>query len=534
MESAKNSTVSGRIYRYNLALTLTAVLISGALSLYLTLAVRQNDYDRTIQNVACFVSELDIVRSALGSGTPFGDHREELTESLDLVRSSFEEIDLLVLCDDRSIRYYHNDLGKVGELFQGDDQAAILSGQEPYISEAEGTLGMQRRAFFPVTDGSGKRIGFVMCSVLTSSLTRIRSHIIGIFLCLLLALSALGVLLSRAVTNKMRKLFMGHQPEEFRRLYIERTEVIDALDEGIIAINQESRIILINRAARHILKLPEDAEVEGVSLPVLFPEARLQETLESGETRYNTNQVIQKQTVLSSHIPIVHRQKIVGAAAILRDKSEAEKLAEELTGTRHMVDTLRAFNHEFMNKLHIILGFLEMKEVDKAKAYILETSLVSGEAVSHINQTVPLPNLAALLIGKLIRASELGIRFSLKSDSHFYQKEVELPVDCLITLVGNLLENAMDELNREAFPVKKIELGIYSENGHTMITCDDTGGGIPENILASIYDRNTTTKGPGHGTGFALIREVVDCYGGTIQIDTELGLGTSIEITLPV
>lgn len=199
-----------------------------------------------------------------------------------------------------------------------------------------------------------------------------------------------------------------------------------------------------------------------------------------------------------------------------------------------MVDTLRAFNHEFMNKLHIILGFLEMKDVDRVKAYILETSLVSGEAVSYINQTVPLPNLAALLIGKLIRASELGIRFSLKLDSHFYQKEAGLPVDCFITLVGNLLENAMDELNSDDYPVKKIELGIYSEDSHTMITCDDTGGGIPEDILSSIYERGTTTKGPGHGTGFALIREVVDCYEGTVQINTELEVGTSIEIVLPV
>lgn len=256
--------------------------------------------------------------------------------------------------------------------------------------------------------------------------------------------------------------------------------------------------------------------------------------MRTGEARYNTRQIIQKQTVLASHIPIIHQQQVVGAAAILRDKSEAEKLAEELTGARYMVDTLRAFNHEFMNKLHVILGFLEMQEVDKAKAYILETSLVSGEAVSCINRTVPISSLAALLIGKLIRASELGIQFSLKADSYFEQKKTELPADCFITLVGNLVENAMDELNSGEFPEKQIEMGIYSEEGHTMITCDDTGGGIPEEILATIYRRDTTTKGLGHGNGFALIREIVDCYEGTVHIDTELGVGTSIEIILPV
>lgn len=92
----------------------------------------------------------------------------------------------------------------------------------------------------------------------------------------------------------------------------------------------------------------------------------------------------------------------------------------------------------------------------------------------------------------------------------------------------------MDELNSRDFPVKKIEVGIYSEEEHTIITCDDTGGGIPEKILFSIYDRHTTTKGEGHGTGYVLIKEIVDSYQGMVHIDTEAGMGSSIEIILPI
>jgi C4-dicarboxylate-specific signal transduction histidine kinase len=100
--------------------------------------------------------------------------------------------------------------------------------------------------------------------------------------------------------------------------------------------------------------------------------------------------------------------------------------------------------------------------------------------------------------------------------------------------VGNLVENAIDELNGHDFPVKQIELGIYSEEGHTTIICDDTGGGIPEEILFSIYDPHTTTKGEGHGNGFRLMKDIVDRYEGTFHIETEEGEGTSIEILLPV
>ncbi len=492
-----------KIYRYNLILVLAAVLISGMISLYVSLTIRQHDLDTMIRSLSCTVANMDITKKALQSKAWNSTSAKELAKELDLISRSFEQADLLVVCDTQSTRYYHNDHSKIGKQFQGNDQEELLKGAEPYISEAEGTLGMQRRAFCPVMDPSGKIIGFVMSSVLTSSLSRIRNHIINIFLCLLVALMILGIFLSRTAMHRIRKILMGYQPEEFQKLYVERTEVMDSLEEGIVAINQEENVILMNMAARNILKIPEDKTAEGTSLSELFPDARLQETLKTGKAEYNMNQIIQKQTILSSHIPIFHNEKIVGAAAVLRNKTEVTKLAEELTGARYMVDTLRAFNHEFMNKLHIILGFLEMKEISKAKEYILKTSLVSGESVSQISRTVPISNLAALLIGKLILASELGIQFTLKSDSYFYPKTTSLPTDCYITLIGNLLENAMDELNSKEFPVKEVKLGIYSEDGHTMITCEDTGNGIPEEILFPSMTGTLRQKGPDMAPDFS-------------------------------
>lgn len=72
---------------------------------------------------------------------------------------------------------------------------------------------------------------------------------------------------------------MGYQPEEFQKLYIERTEVMETLEEGIVAINQEQKVIMMNTAARNILKIPEDVVTEGAALSDLFPDTRLVETL---------------------------------------------------------------------------------------------------------------------------------------------------------------------------------------------------------------------------------------------------------------
>lgn len=522
--------ISTQLYTHNLLLVLTAVLLTGSISLYLALHIRQTDLDTSIRDVAAMVADLDNVKELLKTGQP----DEALQQQLDLLTASLKQVDIVVICDTDSIRYYHNDKSRIGESFKGDDQADILNGSVPYISESEGTLGMQRRAFHAVYDEDGTLIGFVVASVLISSLTQIRRQLITIYLVIFLMLILAGCVLAWISTHRIRKLLLGYQPEEFCKLYVERTEVINALEEGICAVNADGAIILINQAARKILEIPSESSIEGTPVKMMDAKSRLLHTLQTGAAEYNVNEVIKDQNILSTIIPVYHQEQLIGAVSISRNKTELIKLAEELTGARYMIDTLRAVNHEFKNKLHIILGLLEMNETEKVKDYIVNASLASSEAVSSFSRLIPHSNLAALLIGKYIRASELGIQFSLKADSYFSPKEKELPVDCYITLAGNLIENAMDELNSSDYPVKEIELGIYSENEHTIITCDDTGGGIPEEILFSIYDRHTTTKGDGHGTGYALIKEIIDCYEGTIHIDTEKGTGTSVEIILPI
>lgn len=84
---------------------------------------------------------------------------------------------------------------------------------------------------------------------------------------------------------------MGYQPEEFQKLYVERTEVMDALEESIIAVNTEENIILINSAARAILQLPEETPAEGCALSQIFPDERLQEVLKTGTAEYNISQI---------------------------------------------------------------------------------------------------------------------------------------------------------------------------------------------------------------------------------------------------
>lgn len=237
--------------------------------------------------------------------------------------------------------------------------------------------------------------------------------------------------------------------------------------------------------------------------------------------------------VLLGHDPEEIAELYVERGELLESMAERVALTEQLTSANAMVETLRTVNHEFKNKLHVILGLMETGNTAAAKDYILDVSLASSDAVSDISHRIPNTAVAALLIGKMMRASELGMTFILKQDTVFLNKTVP-STESLVTVLGNLIENAMEELNSGSFPEKRIEIGLYMSENHTMILCDDTGGGIPDDILVRIYDRHTSTKGEGHGNGLHTIREIIDFYEGEIHIDTEAGEGTSIQIDLPV
>lgn len=514
-----------------------AVLLTTIACLIFTLSNQQESMETMIADTAKLIADEDEIVSLVTMETGTEEYYRIyawVKETIDTMVATMSQIDVVSICDTDSIRHYHTNPEMVGYGFVGGDQYQILEGAEPYISQGTGTFGPQQRAFHAIYDAEGSIVGFVMVSVLNSKLRILRRQIILTFCLILVVMMLSGWIAISAFLNKLQRVLLGNSPEELAAKYLQRAEVLDVLDEGLFAIDADGRIILMNASAKKMLNLPPETQTEGHQLTEYYPQTKLPQTAKTGLTEHNINFVINGINIISSRMPVYDDGKLVGAASIFRDKTEVIEMAERLSGANTLVETLRTFNHEYMNKLHVILGMLEMNEVDQARDYILRTRLVSGQVVSDINHRVSDPALAALLIGKAVRASELGIRLTLKKDSFFYEKGRSLPSYQFITLVGNLLENAIYELNNTERPVKEIELGIYSEEGHTTIICDDTGGGIPDEILARIYERGVTTKGEGHGSGFAIMKDIVDEYHGTIHIDTEPDEGTSIEINLPI
>ena len=123
-------------------------------------------------------------------------------------------------------------------------------------------------------------------------------------------------------------------------------------------------------------------------------------------------------------------------------------LAEALTGSRHLVEAMRAYAHEFINKLHTILGLIQLGRVEQAEQYILDVSQVHHQSVSRVMNQLQDTAVAALLVGKASRAAELGVQLQVDPRSTLSGEEHMLPSGVLVTILGNLIENATESLNR--------------------------------------------------------------------------------------
>ena len=216
---------------------------------------------------------------------------------------------------------------------------------------------------------------------------------------------------------------------------------------------------------------------------------------------------------------------------IINDQTEMETVMDELTGAKAMLDTLRAFNHEFLNKLHVILGYLQTGQTEEAINFIINSNLVSSQSIRQTADCLRVSKICALVIGKMMHAAELGILLTISPDSHCLEKDLLLPVENYITIVGNLLENAIEELSAGSPEIREITLGIYCDPGCNIITCEDTGRGIRPDLIDRIYEKGVSSKGTNRGTGLFLIKQLVDSGNGEISIETEPGEGTCFTIT---
>ncbi len=526
MPKRPQHSIRSQLTRLSQAIVLLSILLSLAGALSLALQGERRTLDNSLLNSATMLSNMPLVENALLGTVP----QAELAAFLDEATASISDIDLILVADLHSVLRYAPDPAVIGTVYPGTAQNAALQGAKPYTSNETGPMGSGHSAYAAVYGPDGALLGFVIVGLYARSMAHITFSTILRFALIGLLAAVLASLLALRLSARIKRSLLGYEPDAFARRFHQREDILDALEEGVLAIDAGASIIFLNRAAGQLLSL-EPKEVVGRPIHAVYPATTLDRVLRTGKAEYNVSvRSLKDVRVLSDRLPVYEEGRLAGAVAIFRNRTEVTRLAEDLTGVRHMVEAMRAYTHEFMNKLHVILGLLQIGEPEKAQAYIMDVTRVQRDAVSRIMNQIGEPSVAALLVGKTSRASELGIRLILDRESALSEGDPWLPPEAYVTVLGNLIENAIDGLNQSARPGKEITVSIRAREQGLLLCVEDNGPGIPEELRPSLFRRGVSTKGDQRGTGLSLVREVVDTYHGEIRLESELGVGTSFFI----
>ena len=314
-------------------------------------------------------------------------------------------------------------------------------------------------------------------------------------------------------------------------------DIKKCLDEGKVVIvagfqgvDGDGNVLFANAVAEKMLGGQEKSEIIGKNLTSLIAGKELNALLDGDGKEVNVRIKIGDKEALADRVPV----RPDGEAAkiiILRDRAEYTRLMEELAGTRYLVDSMRANNHDFTNKLHVIMGLIQMGMYDKATDYIQNITMVQREAISKIMNAINEPSMAALLIGKAARASELNVKFALKEGSYFNKSDLWIPTETFITITGNLIQNAFDSLNAKSDDNKQVFVGLYSKPDAVLITVEDSGDGMKQEIIEHIFENGFSTKGEGRGTGLYRVKSLSDEFGGKITVESTVGVGTTVAVS---
>ena len=392
------------------------------------------------------------------------------------------------------------------------------------------------RAFGYVKDADDKIVGYVVTGYSDDVLKNSAIDSI-IFLLIMTAFGlSVGILGAIYLARHVKKILFGLEPEAIAAMLQERNIILDSVREGVITIDDKGMITLVNIEAENLLKDASIVDTDvlvGKHIKDVLKNIQFDSILNEGRIITNAGVKLGDTLFIITSVPLMLNDKIIGAVFTFRKKSVVEELANQLTGFKNYSTALRAQTHEFMNKMHVIMGLIEMKAYDELKTFTKEVAYNRQSEVSYIVTRMKDITLAGFILGKISRSRELDIDFSLSDESEL-RNELEVPsVHDLVLIVGNIVENAFDALAN--FDGERIvSLSILDFDKEIVITVEDSGPGIDEEALKNIFTRGYSSKGKGHGYGLYLVKQSIDNLEGSIDVESVEGEGTTFTVRLPI
>ena len=450
----------------------------------------------------------------------------EEIEQLDELTYRIYEIDFMLIVDKNDIVLYDTDHLHIGETFAAEEKQDALNGIYPYFityKHKEKKLS-QRCVFYTITGENEQVEGYIVTGVLDRTIYAEKKKIILQFLTVFMLALLTGIVFAYIISRLIKKSLSGYSPDIFVRMFAQREEILDSLNENLVVVNTAGKYLFCNRQAKELF--------HGDGLQKDFPLYKeFLKCLETQKEQKELSMVFCQKQLLTNFIPVFEAKELTWVIISSIDKSETVQFAERLTGANHLIEALRANTHEYMNKLHVISGLIQMGEIERLNSYISEISSDNKNNYQIVMRRIHNTTIAALIIGKNNHAKELCVTLGLRRDSVLEEESPFLTTYEIVAIVGNLIENGL-EAAKYSRQQREVELLIRSGTEGITIVVDDTGCGLTELEINQIYSGQFTTKGEGHGVGLQLIQEIVRRHGGYFHIESEPGVGTSFIISI--
>ncbi|MDH6548606.1 two-component system CitB family sensor kinase [Streptomyces sp. SAI-041] len=519
---------------------LIAVVVAGyALFTYVSDRGQAEDAARSqARAVARAVADSPSVREAIGTPEP-----TVALQPYALRVMADTEVDFVTIMSPQGIRWTHPDEKQIGRHFLGNTGRALRG--ETFTETYKGTLGYSVRAVTPVKDADGHVIGLVSAGI---QVERISKRVQGQLTALLAVAGgalALGAVGTYVVNARLRRHTHGMNATELSRMHDYHQAALHAVREGLLMLDGQYRVALINDGGRELLGVSAQDGVIGRSVADLGLPAPLTGALLSSEPRVDEVHLTSTRVLVVNTSPVSGGEQR-GTVVTLRDVTELQSLMGELDSERGFTQALRSQAHEAANRLHTVVSLIELGRAEQAVDFATAELELAQALTDQVVAAVGEPVLAALLLGKTAQANERGVELVVSEDSRLDDGLLpeSLPARDLVTILGNLIDNAVDAAQGSVRA--RVTVTAYTADGTgsagtggrgLVLRVADTGAGVDPDHVETVFQRGFSTKpaGPGgRGLGLALVRQTVNRCKGTLTVAEAEGGGAEFEVRLPL
>lgn len=521
--------------RMMIILGLMALLQTGMLG-WFTMAYLTQSLDHEIGLKTLHVAKTIAAMPEVSSAVKNND--SAYLQPLSLTLAQQTNARFVVIGNQNGMRLAHPNTAKLGASMMDDDNDNIsptLNQGLAVISKAEGSLGWSMRARAPVFSNDGENIvGLVSVGYLLGSIDAVINSYRATLLWIILAGCGFSLITALWFANHFKKAIFGLEPEQIGQLYQQRNATLESVREGIITTNAQGEVTTINQAALHFLDLNTKQQWPGQNISTIMPNSPMLDNQKSSIAEFDQEVWFNHKPFIVNRSPLLHQAQVIGWVASFRPKDELELVSQQLKHMQQYADSLRSQAHEYTNKLHTIAGLIQIGASDEALSLIGQENQAHQVLLKLLMDTVPDAILAGCLLGKFNRAKELGLELNIDPQSHMSDLPAHIPRDQIVSMIGNIIDNAMEACLMEKAHGKQVSLSMTDYGTDLIFEIEDQGPGIDSALHTQIFTKGYSTKdGKDHGIGLHLVQKLASRLDGYVAMEHAAMGGSRVTISLP-